>query len=197
MNDSASEELVYAYKPRLMGPAFEYRLARDGLDWQIGPRSGRVSYPMIRHVRLGYKPTNLATSRYIAEIWPANAPKLSLASTSARSLVDSSEHRDEYRHFIEELHRRIAAARGECTFDAGFPAWRWWPAAVIGLATAMAVIYIVVQGVRGGQALVAGLIALVSVWFLWQIWNIVIRNRPRTYTPDAIPQDVLPPAVMR
>lgn len=190
---SDSEELVYAYKPRLMGPAFEYRLAQDGLDWQIGPRSGRVSYPMIRHVRLGYKPTSLATSRFIAEIWPANGQKLSLASTSARSMVDVTENRDEYRRFIEELHRRIAAARGACTFDAGFPAWRWWPALVVGIATALAVFYIVFQGFRSGQMVVAGVIALVSAWFLWQIWSIVMRNRPRTYTPDAIPQDVLPP----
>ena len=52
----SSEEFTYAFKPRLMGPAHEFSLSKHSLDWTIGPRSGRISYPMIRRIRLGYKP---------------------------------------------------------------------------------------------------------------------------------------------
>ena len=58
----SSEEFTYAYRARLMGPVSEFALSKDALDWTVGPRSGRVSYPMIRHIRLGYKPTNMALS---------------------------------------------------------------------------------------------------------------------------------------
>jgi hypothetical protein len=38
----------------------------------------------------------------------------------------------------------------------------------------------------------AAVIALIGIWFVWQIWNIVMRNRPRRYAPNAIPEDILP-----
>lgn len=177
-----------------MGPSVEYRLTPDALDWQIGPRAGRVAYTMIRRIRLGYKPTNMATARFIAEIWPVNAAKLQLASTSMRSLLDISDHKQEYRSFVAELHRRVERAQNDCSFEAGFPAWRWWPAAAVGLITAAGLLYIIVQGLRGGQPLVGAVIALVGAWFAWQMWNIVLRNRPRRYRADDIPRDVLPPA---
>lgn len=188
----SSEAVTYSYKPRLMGPSYEFALSKDALDWSIGPRSGRVSYPMIRHIRLGYKPTNLATARFMAEIWPLNAPKLLLYSVSARSLVDMTDQRGDYARFLRELHRRVAAAKAECVYEAGFPAWRWWPSVIVGVLTLFALAYIVVQGFLAGQYLIAAIIAFVGVWFLWQIWNIVVRNRPRRYEPGDPPKDVLP-----
>jgi hypothetical protein len=49
-----------------------------------------------------------------------------------------------------------------------------------------------VQAAIGAQYLVAAIFGLTGVWFLWQIWHIVMRNRPRRYTADNIPADVLP-----
>lgn len=188
----ASEEFTYFFKPRLMGPAYEFSLSKDSLDWTIGPRSGRVGYPMIRHIRLGYKPTNMATSRFIAELWPLNAPKLMLHSVSAKSLVDMSDQGSDYVRFIRELHRRIEASKSTCTYEAGMPAWRWWPSLIIGVLVFFALAYVVIQGMLGGQYLVTGVIAFVGAWFIWQIWNIVMRNRPRTYDPRNPPAEVLP-----
>ncbi len=182
----------YSFKPRLMGPSCDFQLSKDTLDWQIGPRSGQIAYPMIRRIRLGYKPTNMAAARFIAEIWPLNAGKLSVSSVSARSIIDIAPQNENYAGFLRELHRRIAAAKNNCVFEAGFPSWRWWPSLVVGLAALGAVAYVVVQALIGAQYLVAGGIGLTGVWFLWQIWHIVMRNRPRRYTADNIPADVLP-----
>jgi hypothetical protein len=189
---SDAPEFFYSYKPKMMGPSLDVQLSKDALDWQIGPRTGRIAYPMIRHIRLGYKPTNMAGARFIAEIWPINETKLSLSSVSARSLLDIAPQNNEYVSFLRELHRRVAAAKGECVYEAGIPAWRWWPSMIVGMLALAAVFYIVIQAVFSGQHLVAGGIAVIGAWFLWQIWNIVIRNRPRRYPPDAIPADVLP-----
>jgi hypothetical protein len=188
----SSENFTYAYKPRLMGPAYEFVLSKDSLDWAIGPRNGRVSYPMIKQIRLGYKPTNMANSRFMAEIWPLNAPKLLVYSVSAQSLIDMADQGSDYSRFIRELHRRVDAAKTNCVYEAGFPAWRWWPSLVVGVLTALAIVYVVFQGISAGQHLVAGVIAFIGAWFLWQIWNIVMRNRPRRYAQGAIPEDVLP-----
>lgn len=177
-----------------MGPAYEFALSQDGLDWAIGLRTGRIGYPMIRHIRLGYKPTNMATSRFIAEIWAVNTPKMVVQSVSARSIIDMADQGMEYTNFLRELHRRVAASKANCTYDAGFPAWRWWPSAVVGVLTFLALAYVVVQGIRSGEYAIAGIIALIGAWFVWQIWKIVMRNRPRTYDPFDLPHEVLPAA---
>jgi hypothetical protein len=189
---SDDPQYIYSYRPRLMGPSYDFRLSKDTLDWQIGPRTGRVAYPMIRRIRLGYKPTNMAAARFIAEIWPLNAAKLSLSSVSAKSIIDIAAQNSDYSGFVRELHRRVAAGNDGCIFEAGFPWWRWWPALAVGVAALAAVVYIVLQTLVGGSYLISAGIAFTGAWFLWQIWHIVMRNRPRRYTPDSIPEDVLP-----
>ena len=189
---SEEPQFFYSFRPRLMAPSHDFQLSKESLDWQIGPRTGRVAYPMIRRIRLGYKPTNMAAARFIAEIWPINAGKLSLSSVTARSIIDIAPQNKEYSGFLRELHRRIAAAKGDCVFEAGFPSWRWWPAFGVALAAFAGVAYVVLQTLAGGQYLFAGIAAFIGAWFLWQIWHIVMRNRPRRYTADAIPDDVLP-----
>lgn len=175
-----------------MGPAHEFSLSKDSLDWAIGPRSGRVSYHMIKHIRLGYKPTSMANARFIAEIWPLNAPKLLMHSVSARSMIDVADQGSDYSRFLQELHRRVHAAKANCVYQAGFPTWRWWPSAIFAVATILAVAYIAVKAFLAAEYVLAGIIVLIGSWFLWQIWNIVIRNRPRRYDYDSIPEDVLP-----
>jgi hypothetical protein len=188
----SSEEFTYAFKPRLMGPAHEFLLSKHSLDWTIGPRSGRISYPMIRRIRLGYKPTNMANSRFMAEVWPINAPKLVLFSVSARTIIDVTDLGHDYARFIRELHRRVDAANADCVLEAGFPAWRWWPSLILGVLSLLGVLYIVVQGLLGAQFLIAAIVAFIGAWFLWQIWHIVMRNRPRRYRHGEIPEEVLP-----
>lgn len=178
-----------------MGPAYEFALSQNSLDWTIGPRTGRVGYPMIKRIRLGFKPTNLANSRFLAEIWPINAPKLMVQSVSARSIVDMTDQGEQYSRFIRELHRRVEASKADCVYEAGMPAWRWWPSLVVGILTFFAILYVVVQGVFAAQYLVSAVIAFIGAWFVWQIWNIVMRNRPRVYSPNALPPDVMPAAV--
>ena len=66
---------------------------------------------------------------------------------------------------------------------------------IIAVAVALLVVYIAVQGLRGEHYALTGVIALIGAWFLWQIWNIVTRNRPRRYDPHNLPADVLPAAI--
>lgn len=188
----SSEQFTFAYKPRLMGPVYEYALSPDSLDWATATGSGRIGYPMIKRIRLGYKPTNMANARFMAEIWPQNAAKLTIHSVSANSLVDVSNLGGEYVRFIRELHRRLESTNSNCVYEAGFPAWRWWPSAIFAVLTLFAVLYVIVQGLLSGQFLITAVITGVGIWFMWQIWNIVARNRPRTYRPNEIPADVLP-----
>jgi hypothetical protein len=147
---------------------------------------------MIARVRLGFRPSNFGNQRFVTEIWPRNGPRLEIASASTRSIVGMEDHGQAYGDFVRELHRRIAAARSECRFEAGFAAWRWWPMAAIAVATALAFGFIAIRtlasGDVGASVLVLSLIGLLA----WQMAPLILRNRPRNYDPQNIPKEVLP-----
>lgn len=185
------EGLVYTFRPRLVGAAFAFRLAPNALEWQMGNRSGRVAYPMIGRVRLGFRLGTLMGRRYTAEIFPRNGGRLEIASTSARSIFDNADQGAAFRAFVTELHRRIGRSSG-CRFEAGMAAWRWWPSVVVTLALLAGVLFVAGRALLDAQFTPGLIILAVGVLFLWQMGNVLLRNRPRTYAADAIPEDVLP-----
>jgi hypothetical protein len=175
-----------------MGAIFAFRLANEGLDYEMGPRSGRVAYPMIARVRLGFRATNMLGRRYIAEIFPRIGGKMEIASASARSILDQTDQGSEFRAFITDLHRRIARSGAECRFEAGMAAWRWWPSVIVTLGMIVGLLIVVARGLLAQQFGAALIILAVGILFLWQMGSLLLANRPRVYSPDAIPADVLP-----
>jgi hypothetical protein len=188
----AAPEVHYDYKPTLLGAPWEFRLGADALEWQWGRRSGRVPYDRIARIRLSFRPVTMQTHRFLAEIWPADGPKLQIASTSWRSIVEQERKDAAYAAFLTELHRRIAATGGRTTFTAGSPPIIYWPGLVIFVAVSLALAALSVRGVQdqawAGAAVVGGLLAL----FLWQVGGLFRRNRPGTYRADALPPNLIP-----
>ena len=187
-----SNEPTYAYKPSLMGAPFEFRLTESALEWRKGSYADRVPYDRIRRLRLSFRPVTLQTHRFQAEIWPVAGPKLVLASSSWRSMVEQERHDAAYGEFLAELHRRIAAHGGQTSFEAGAPVAMFWIALVVFAAASLALAAMTVRALQigepAGAAIVGGFLAL----FLWQIGTFLKRNRPARYRPEELPPEVLP-----
>lgn len=195
MNDTTGEEaeiVRYQFRPRLVGSEVMCSLNEQTALFVVGFRETRIAYPMIERVRLSYRPSNMSMNRYLMEIWPRGGIRIDIASVSFLPSLEVRNHAAEYRKFVVELHRKIKEARGECVFEAGFPAWRWWPLAAVGVAAAVAATVVLFFSLTSGQFLASAVIAVVGGFFLWQIWAMVMRNRPAVYRPDAIPDYVLP-----
>jgi hypothetical protein len=193
-SNSEASEPVYAYKPALMGAPFEFRLTASGLEWSKGRFSDRLPYDRIRRLRLSYRPLTMQSYRFLTEIWPISGPKLQIASTSARGIVDHERLDPAYRAFVAELHRRIAATGAETRFQVGSPAVLYWMGVAIFVGASLALAALVVRALQNGDlagsALVVGFFAV----FLWQVGTFFHRNRPGTYRPEAIPDQVMPRA---
>jgi len=187
-----AEGFVYGYRPKMVGSARWFRLGPHSLEWNMGGYTGQVPYPMIGTVRLGYRPSNFGGRRFVAEIWPRKGLKLELASTSYKSMVATEDQGPAYRVFLEELHRRIAAAGGDCRFEAGFAPWRWWPMAAVSVGTALALVYVTVTTLFDADKSSLLLVVGFMVLFGWQMWPLISRNRPERYHPRHIPERVLP-----
>jgi hypothetical protein len=189
---ATAPQASYAYKPALLGTSWQFCLASDAIEWTAGARGGRVRYADIRRVRLSFRPMSTQTHRFVAEIWPIRGAKLQVVSTSWRSMFEQERQDAAYSAFVLDLHRRLAAAQSDASFDSGLPALRYWPGLVIFAAVALAMAALTVQalaiGVWAGAAVVAGLLAL----SLWQAGGYFKRNRPGSYRADAPPQNLLP-----
>lgn len=192
--DSSADaaEIAYAYKPSLVGAPFQFRLARDAFEWSKGGGIGRTPYDRIRRIRLGFRPQTMQNHRFLAEVWTADGPKLQIASTSWKSLVEQERFDEGYRVFVTELCRRTGGAGGQTLFQAGSPAILYWPGVVVFVGASLALAGLVIralqQGAWGGAAFIAGFLA----FFLWQAGAFFRRNRPRVFRADAVPDAVLP-----
>jgi hypothetical protein len=188
----ADDAPVYAFKPRMLAAEHVFRLGPDSLEWNVGGRTGRIAYPMIARIRVGFRFTNFMGHRYTAEIFPRSGGRMDISSVSSRGMLDNANQGVAYRAFIAELHRRVASARGECRFEAGMAVWRFWPSVTITLAMAAALVYVLVRGILGDQIVTSLIVLAAGSLFVWQMGKMVLANKPRSYRPETIPEDLLP-----
>jgi hypothetical protein len=194
MSSVDSAEFSYAYKSSLVGAPLEFQLAPDALEWRKGGIAGRTPYGSVRRIRLSFRPMTMQNYRFVTEVWPDSGPKLQIASTSWKSLVEHHGLDAEYRAFVSELSRRVGAAGGNTAFDTGSPAFLYWPGVLVFTGASFALVGLSVRALQeqawGGAAFIAAFFAL----FLYQAGNFFRRNRPGTYSPDAVPPLLLPKA---
>jgi hypothetical protein len=183
---------AYQYRPSLLGRAYAFRLTPGGLAWEVGPHAGTVPYRAIRRVRLSYRPIGLANYRFQAEIWAADAPKLTLASTSWRSLAEQERQDAAYAAFVRALHQRLVQAGSTAQFEAGTAPLLYWPGVVVLVVLALGTPYVLVRAAQAGAAGGAAIVAALMLVFFWQLGTFFWRNRPGRYAPEALPVALLP-----
>ena len=191
-DNASSEDIAYAYKPSLMGAPFEFRLTRDAFEWSRGSATGRVPYRGIKRIRLGFRPMTMQNYRFLTEVWTAEGPKLQIASTSWKSLVEHERFDDGYRAFVTELCRRTGAAGGQTLLQAGSPPVIYWLGVAVFVGASLALAGLVVRALQVEAWSGAAFIAAFLAFFLWQAGTFFRRNRPGSFAPDAVPEAVLP-----
>jgi hypothetical protein len=175
-----------------MGESRDFRLTESGLHWRIGRRSDEIPYDQIRRVRLSFRPTTLQTYRFLTEIWSPRAPKLVIASTSWRSLVDQERHDPAYAAFVTELSRRVGLTGSSASFESGALPIVYWAGFGVFCAASLGMAALLAKALAVQAWLPALFIGGFLGFFLWQTGDYFRRNRPRRFTPPAIPPEVIP-----
>lgn len=183
---------TYTYRASLLGAPFTFRLTDDGLAFEAGRRAGLIPYQAIARLRLSFKPSSMQSGRYVTEIWAADAPKLTIISSSWKSMMIQERQDKAYSAFIGALHRRLDAAGAKTQFERGSVPALYWPGLAVFAAVAFGMALLIVRALqvdaKAGAAFIGGFLAL----FLWQGGNFFRRNKPGTYRADAPPADLLP-----
>jgi hypothetical protein len=188
----AAESGSYAYRPSLLGAAWQFTLAGDGIDWSTGRRSGHIPFRAIRRVRMSYRPASMQSQRFMTELWAEGAPKLAILSSSWKSPVEQERLDKPYTAFIAELHRQIALAAPPARFEQGSHPLLYWPGLIMFTSVSLGLAWLIVRALQADAKAGAALIGVFLVLFLWQGGNFFRRNRPGFYRPEAPPAELLP-----
>jgi hypothetical protein len=184
--------LTYAFKASSFGAPWEFELRPEGLKWSVGRRTGLLGYDKIRRVRLSYSPVAMQSYRFQTEIWSDAMPKIRIASTTWRGIVEQTRQDEAYTAFVLELHRRLAAAGIRAQFSTGIPSIKYWAGLVVFVVIALGLAALSAQALRLNEWAGAGLMGGFFALFVWNLGNFFRRNRPGAYLPDAVPANVLP-----
>lgn len=183
---------TYTYRASLLGTPFVFRLTEAGLAFESGRRAGVIPYQAITRLRLSFKPSSMQSGRYVAEIWATDAPKLTIVSSSWKSMMIQERQDKAYSAFIADLHRRLGAAGAATRFERGTLPILYWPGLVAFVGVALGLALLVIRALQVDAKTGAIFIAAFLALFLWQAGNFFRRNRPGVYRPDAPPADLLP-----
>ncbi len=186
------QELSYSFKSSVMGAPWEFRLTARALEWRKGRLAGAVAYDDIRRVRLSFRPVTLQNQRFLAEVWPKRGPKLEIASSSWKSIVEQERLDAAYRRFIAALHQRLAASGSNAAFETGSPPLLYWPGLAIFAGTALGLAALAVRALQVGTLVAAVFIGGFLALFLWQAGTFFRRNRPGRYGADQLPPELFP-----
>lgn len=191
-HSESANDPVYTYKTSLMGAPLELRLSGDALEWRKGRHAGSALYRDIRRIRLSFRPATMQSYRFITEVWPAAGGKLTIASTSWRSMFEQERLDAAYNAFVIELNRRVGAAGGTPLLQTGSPPFLYWPGFVVLVGASLGFAALIVRALQARSWGAAAFIAAFLVVMLYQMGNFFRRNRPGTYRADAVPEHVLP-----
>lgn len=185
-------ETRYAYKASLIGSAHEFDLTDAGLSWRIAGRSGVWAYADIAAIRLSYRPVSMQSRRFRADIDKAGGGSIAVLSTTWQTVALMAPQDHGYRAFMVELHRRMRSAGSKAALLGGIGPKSYGFALVLltllGIAMAGLLLRAVAIGEWWGALFLVGFAAL----FTWQIGGFVKRNRPRSYSLDNLPHELLP-----
>lgn len=195
MSDSEpSQEPTYAFKPSLIGATWSFRLGADGILWDSGTQTGEIPYDGITRVRLSYQPRSLQRHRFLTELWSRGGPKVSILSTSWKSISELERMDASYQAFVVALHRQLAARIAPIEFIGGINPVKFWIAVLLFIPLVAGIIGVAVRAFRQDAHIAALLIVAFLAVFLLQGVNYFRRNRPVRYRPDAVPAALLPNA---
>ncbi len=187
-----SDGLHYAFKPSLVGSAWQFDLTDEGLSWQVKGKQGVWPLEKIAAIRLSYRPVSMQSRRFRADIEDTRGERVTIYSTTWHTVALMSPQDDGYRAFILELHRRLAAIGSKAVLVVGINRAIY----AIGLAVlalvGVAVLGLMIRALTTNQFAGALFLAAFAGWFAWQMGGFMRRNQPRSYTFDALPRDVLP-----
>ena len=167
-------------------------VADAGLSWALDGKPGSADYADIAAIHLQKSALgNAVNTINECRIAFANGEALVVNNASATGLPSDGQI-PTYRAFVHDLHRRLAARASAATrFTAGVSVARY-RALLVTLIVAGLVLIVTPLGLTlmtGDWHMLIAMI--VGAALLWPVFLLMSKNKPRQYTPDKLPEELL------
>ncbi|MGL4812386.1 MAG: hypothetical protein ACRCXM_11470 [Beijerinckiaceae bacterium] len=146
----------------------------------------------IAAIRLTYEPRNTLASGFKTKLTLSNRRTAYLTNIAWKSLVQVDRQDEPYRAFVTALVQDTARANPQVALIGGKPRPLWLAMLVISAATAAGLVFLAWRAFAGGNSAFALIILAFTGYFGFITADMLKRNRPRAFAPDAIPPDLLP-----
>jgi hypothetical protein len=183
--------LTYQQNPRPMGFGVTYRLAGDRLVVDTLRRTDEINLGAVARLRLTYEAGKLSSGFYKTAIRLKDGRSVSLTSLSWSGLAQSTNQVEAYRAFVAALIEAVGRASPQARLEGGKPRFVWTAMAITTGALTLAAAYIALRAFLGGATGGALVPLALGAVIMWQMGPVVLRNRPRPFTADALPADLL------
>jgi hypothetical protein len=134
----------------------------------------------------------MQSRRFRADLAGRDGGRITILSTTWQTVSLMTPQDQDYRAFITELHRRMARSGSKAALIGGIGRVSYATALVmvtlLGIAMAGLLARALLTGEWYGALFLVGFVAL----FTWQIGGFIMRNRPRAYDFDHLPEALLP-----
>lgn len=155
-----------------------------------GGAAERIPLSQVTDVHLMAAPSRSASERYLCTL-RAGGRKIVLTNIHYKSLANFEDQTAEFRPFVEAIHQSIGRAAPAATGRVGSSPVGYALALFFGwgFLIALAAVVIVFWEVLQGRALLK---AFVALFLVGAMWRYTVSNKPRTYSPAALPAGILP-----
>jgi hypothetical protein len=190
--DPQAEACAYRHNPRPISAPVSFVLEGDMLSVDTGRKQQEVRLGAVEEVRMTYEPGRLSQRVFRTRVRMVDGKTFTFSSLSWKSLVEAQELGPDYRSFAKSLFQAIARANPKARFVAGQPAWKWVITTGIAAMCFLAMAVLIWRALQVGATGTALLGALFAGIGIWQLEPMVRLNKPRAFSPDMPPTDLMP-----
>jgi hypothetical protein len=184
--------LSYRHRPKATSGEIGFRIDGDGLAVETVNKRHRLPLDQARRILLTFELGPLGRRIFRLTLRLRDGRKVSLTNVTWHGFGDTTRLDEAYRTFASALIAAAAGASPDCRLEGGRSRPVWFAmVAVVGFTLIGLAVFVgraLVLGAPGAAAVGLAVLALTA----WQITPLVVRNRPRSFTPDAIPADLMP-----
>ena len=187
-----TETIVYAQRPKPYSAELELSLEGSRLVAVRGRSRQEFPLAAIERITLSFTPKNSARRAFACRVQATDGRWVQFDNLSWKSLIEVERQNGPYDRIVRGLIARVAAANPSLALVGGIARWRHTVMSALGLAMLAALLGAAIYAATSGSwplGLAAlGLVAYLGFW----LREFLGRNRPRRFTADSVPADLLP-----
>lgn len=191
-DDDTPPKAAYAHRPKPIGGEVGFRLFDRNLAVHSMNKIDTIWLGAVSSIQLLYAPNNFSRHAFKITLRMSDGRSVSFTNVSWKGLANVEQQDEAYNTFVRTLIADIAQANPQVKLIAGRGVWPWRIMAGFTAVALVGMVGFVLRALTLGEYPAAFFAALVVAGAVWQMEPFVRRNRPRAFTPDNLPADLLP-----